>query len=183
MQRRLMGSNVIAGLDPGFKGGIAYIEYTIGCRDYKLLKVAPLPIHKVGPKGKQHTAYNVPVLKSLLYHTVPCRHYVLEKFLLTDEDGKFSKASTAMGFGLISGLIQGEDGDSRTLHEAWPIVWQSRMFRKITGTRKKGDTKGLSERVALSVFPDAPIYGPRGGIRDGLSDAICIALYGTTLNL
>lgn len=98
-----------------------------------------------------------------------------------DSDGKQARVTTAIGFGLISGLIQSDP--SRRLEEVWPRAWQHRMFRKILAGSGSVDTKDTAARLALSVFPDAQIYGPRGGLCDGISDAICIALYGTTLNL
>ena len=181
-----MGSNVskcktiIAGCDPGFKGGLAYIEYTPGLNDFTLLNVLPLPTCKIKTKARHLTAYNVPALRSPLNDAHPtCKTYIPEHAVHCDDNSKFSNIATEIGFGLIAGLIQSDP--SKQLVEAWPSVWQSRMFRKICSRRKKGDTKELAERVALSVFPDAPIHGPRGGLLDGLSDAICIALYGTTV--
>lgn len=171
---------VLCGIDPGYKGGIAFIEYNSDS-DMRLLSCQPMPLSKVLINKRYRTTYNVPRLRDMLFNNSAfnCNVFLLERFAPLEVDGKFSKAATAMGFGLIAGLIQ-SNPDNR-FFEVWPLSWQNKMFQKITGTRRKGDTKGLSARLALSVFPTARICGPRGALKDGLSDAICIALYGTTI--
>jgi len=52
--------------------------------------------------------------------------------------------------------------------EPKPQAWQKGMF-------KKADGKNAAMAVAGRLFPDAEIYGPRGGNKDGRADALLIA--------
>lgn len=54
-----------------------------------------------------------------------------------------------------------------------PKKWQ-----KFIGVKAKGDAikKEVAE-IAHRLYPNAPLYGPRGGLLDGRSDALMIAHY------
>ena len=55
-----------------------------------------------------------------------------------------------------------------------PKIWQ-----KYIGVTAKGkDIKKQISEIALKLYPTANIYGKRGGLLDGRSDALMIAHYG-----
>ena len=62
-----------------------------------------------------------------------------------------------------------------------PKKWQE--ICEITFTYPKGATSAQKSKIrkattaarALELYPDAPLYGPRGGLLDGRSDALMIA--------
>ncbi len=55
-----------------------------------------------------------------------------------------------------------------------PKVWQ-----KFVGVTVKGKAiKQEVAKIATTLYPKANVYGTRGGLKDGRSDAICVAHYG-----
>jgi len=59
-----------------------------------------------------------------------------------------------------------------------PKVWQ-KTIELIPGAYK-GDPKGLKQAIAtkaLELYPGVTLYGPKGGLMDGRSDALMIAHY------
>ena len=55
-----------------------------------------------------------------------------------------------------------------------PKKWQ-----KFVGVTAKGDAiKKNVAQIAISLYPTANVYGPKGGLLDGRSDALMIAHYG-----
>ena len=55
-----------------------------------------------------------------------------------------------------------------------PKVWQ-----KFAGVTTKGKAiKNNIANIAISLYPGANLYGPKGGLRDGRADALMIAHYG-----
>jgi len=59
-----------------------------------------------------------------------------------------------------------------------PKQWQAAIG--IPPGKYKGDAKGLKQAIAakaLELYPGVPLYGPRGGLLDGRSDALMLAHY------
>jgi len=85
-----------------------------------------------------------------------------------------SSAKSNFEFGRNVGIINAVSlvtGNSVEL--VTPKVWQ-----KFVGVKKKG--KEIKKEVAFicnRLYPKAPIYGPKGGLQDGKSDALMIAHY------
>lgn len=48
---------------------------------------------------------------------------------------------------------------------------------KATAPQKSRIRKETTAAMVLELYPDAPIYGPRGGLMDGRADALMIAHY------
>lgn len=60
-----------------------------------------------------------------------------------------------------------------------PVQWQKRVIGPRPKRQIKGDSdikRWVAEFVSRR-WPGAPIYGPRGGLLDGLSDALALAEY------
>jgi crossover junction endodeoxyribonuclease RuvC len=59
-----------------------------------------------------------------------------------------------------------------------PKVWQKGVgITARRPARKPPELKKAIAELALRLYPDAPILGPRGGILDGRSDSLMIAHY------
>lgn len=80
---------------------------------------------------------------------------------------------TGMGSGIWQGLLIAYQIPYQEVHSK---TWQTLFFKGIHGQ----DTKQKSFNVASQLFPKhaQDFKGPRGGIKDGRTDAILIAEYG-----
>ena len=67
-------------------------------------------------------------------------------------------------------------GDNSKIHTVTPKIWQQYI-----GVTKKGKhiKKNVAD-IAKKLYPDVEIYGKRGGLLDGRSDACMVAYYGLT---
>jgi len=55
---------------------------------------------------------------------------------------------------------------------------QPKKWQKTIGVTKKGkEIKKEVASICSRLYPDAEIYGPKGGLLDGKSDALMIAHY------
>lgn len=80
---------------------------------------------------------------------------------------------TGMGSGIWQGLLIAYQIPYQEVHSK---TWQTLFFKGIHGQ----DTKTKSFNVASQLFPKyaSEFSGPRGGVKDGRTDAILIAEYG-----
>ena len=61
-----------------------------------------------------------------------------------------------------------------------PKVWQKEIGAVLPKSIKKDRSKALKKMVggiAERLYPNAPIFGPKGGLLDGKSDSLMIAHY------
>lgn len=84
-----------------------------------------------------------------------------------------SGLKTGLGFGLWEGLCVGLE---LRYDVVYPQTWTKTMFRGIPKSQGKNRSLVKCQRL----FPDLPLAGPRGGKKDGRSDAALIAAYGMT---
>ena len=72
--------------------------------------------------------------------------------------------------GEIKGILSTLDFDNNT---EWiqPQTWQKHI-----NTDSNRGKKAIADSL-LSLYPSADLYGPRGGLKDGRSDALGIANY------
>jgi hypothetical protein len=89
--------------------------------------------------------------------------------------GMSARSNFTFGRNLGFAISVGEIACKGTLTRAvMPKVWQ-----KYIGVSVKG--KAIKKQVAQigkSMYPDAILHGPKGGLLDGRSDALMIARYG-----
>jgi len=86
--------------------------------------------------------------------------------------GTSAKSNFNFGYntGFITGLIQ---ASGLSLDRVTPKVWQ-----KFIGVKSKGKLiKKEVAKICTDLYPNADIYGPKGGLLDGRSDALMIAHY------
>ena len=64
-----------------------------------------------------------------------------------------------------------------------PTLVQPKKWQKAVGVTSKGkDIKKNVAQICTSLYPQAQIYGPKGGLMDGRSDACMIAYYSYLLH-
>lgn len=80
--------------------------------------------------------------------------------------GVTSTFSIADGYGLWRGLLLG-------LEVPFEVV-RAQAWQKALGIPPKSGKAGPAE-LASRLWPDAPLRGPKGGLLDGVCDALCIA--------
>lgn len=68
-----------------------------------------------------------------------------------------------------------------------PNIWQKKVGVHVPATIKGEERrKAIKQQVAeicTSIYPNAEIYGPKGGLIDGRSDSLMIAHYATKIYL
>lgn len=146
---------MIIGIDPGAKGGVAYIDN----------------------KGKLITACFMPSdmdLYKLLSGDISDDDIVyIEKSAPRPSDGNQSIFSNGKHYGVYLTILNIIGLSKRIeIHEVPPITWKSKL-----GCSKDKD---VSMRLCEHVFPYSKkyIYGSKGGKLDGVAEAILIAHYG-----
>jgi len=169
---------VIAGVDPGGEGGIAFLDNAGG-----LLGVYDLPNVVVeDPKRKrQRTVLDLPGVIALLQMVSALRDGVMvpgpeglgmvyvERPLIVPDQSIQTAANSFENYGRLCGMLWGR-GIPVTPVE--PASWKAVMLRGMP----KG--KGSSMVVAARLYPHADLHGPRGGMRDGRAEALLVARYG-----
>lgn len=176
---------LITGCDPGFNGAIALVEVDGEKCEVKCVDDLPTK-YAIDEAGKKRRMYDMDLLLKLLKKYSVCQRMFLESNLIMDTNSKFSVASTAFGAGLILGMSKAIGIDVKF---AAPRRWQAWVNRnaavhlereKLKVNGKKPDSKQMAELFIKDRLPRKAqlIYGPRGGLLDGRSDAICIAMYG-----
>jgi len=162
-----MDKHYYIGIDPGLSGGIAVIT-----SEGEVIKVFDPPIveYKKGKKKKRE--YNVPYLstqfKAINKTYSPCIA-ALEK-MQSLPPGIRIQATFSLGYsqGFYEGILAALEIPYELIV---PKTWQ----KSFEITSNKGDTKAQSYMIASKLFPGAEITGPRGGKKDGRSDALLIA--------
>ena len=84
-------------------------------------------------------------------------------------------AKSNFGFGKNLGIVTAiAEIASNTVNTVTPKIWQ-----KYIGVTVKGKAiKKEVAKIAQGLYPNAELYGKRGGLLDGRADALMIAHYG-----
>jgi len=93
---------------------------------------------------------------------------VVEKVHAMRAQGVVSVFSFGQRLGELEGMLQ-------TLGLGYTLV-RPQEWQKICGVKPKSGKKGIHE-VMSKAYPQAPLRGPKGGIKDGNCDALGIAHY------
>jgi crossover junction endodeoxyribonuclease RuvC len=157
---------MIAGIDPGMSGAIAILKPDGSST------VHDMPTKKVGKKNKLDGLKIREILQDVEF-------VMLEEVGSRTGQGIVSAFTFGEGFGLLKGVIESQSLSYATVR---PTEWQKR-FGLNTGTKDKKKKKLEIANKCLSIFPDANLYGARGGLKDGRSDALMIAHYASQTQL
>jgi hypothetical protein len=102
-----------------------------------------------------------------------CTHSCVELVSSRPGQGVASTFSFGQGFG---GVVSICHAITQNLNLPTPQAWKKHFgLKKIKG--EKSLSKETIAEKCLELYPEAPLYGPRGGLKDGRSDAILIARY------
>jgi hypothetical protein len=178
---RLYQNRLFAGIDQGLSGAIAFISDR-GQRRPKLI-IHDMPTIKV-PTGRKSRKTGIMGTKrifdfarimSILADANP-DYVIVEELQIAGKPGGYkqsaqSVATTFKNGGIILGMLFALNIPYEEVRAA---KWQKEFFRG-----KTGDTKNLSYDVACKLFPESCrlFLGPKGGRKDGRTDAALLSLY------
>jgi hypothetical protein len=144
------------GIDPGKTGAICALNPELS---------NPIEFVDINTQGD--------VLYNILMNSTPVR-IMVEKVTVVQTAGRTSCFNFGANVGRIRGILE---ATGLGYDDVAPKEWQKGcgivMPKKATQAAKK---KTIAERVK-QVYPQADIYGPKGGLIDGRADALMIAHY------
>jgi crossover junction endodeoxyribonuclease RuvC len=144
-------SNIYIGIDPGQKGAIAVIEND--------------DIHHVVQwVDMKHVAMHIRVISRLASVKA---FYAIEKVGARPGQGVTSMFTFGTNYGFYQGLLHGNGIHDYELVQ--PKVWQLGI------PKADDDIKKSVYLEAKRLYPGVKYKGPRGGLLDGVSDAVMIA--------
>lgn len=150
------------GIDPGLEGAFAILK------DKELHAVKKIPVIK---STSSKTKIDEPALKELIQFFVSIKNtkFIMEK--LSNTPGKKGTFSFGEGYGLIRGMF---------IYAGKEIVYVRPQDWKKNVMPGMPSDKIASCVAAARLYPEAKKYmlKPRGGLDDGIGDAICIAEWG-----
>lgn len=89
-------------------------------------------------------------------------------------------AKSNFNFGKNLGVVQTlAELTTGSYQKVAPKVWQSAIGVTTKGKAIKNEVASIAE----SLYPNAPLYGSRGGLIDGRSDALMLAHYGLNIGI
>ncbi len=153
----------VLGIDPGLRGGLAFINVA------GQIELYPMPT--IADKD-----YDIQEIKRLLKQYSP-NLAIIEQQIALPGQGLTSTLQTGKGFGILLGLMAALEVPHQVVGAK---AWQSKLF---TGVKADYDTKAKSEIIAKRLFPSADFRkSERARVAaDGLTDAACIAEYARRL--
>ena len=149
---------VIVGIDPGFSGAIAMINYPSG----KILLLEDMPVVRVGKRKELYLAE----LRGWLHVEVKIVHAFIEKAQPMPDQGIVSTGRYMKSFGELIGLCEGLWIPYTLVH---PTSWKRAMLKDM----EKG--KEASIKRVQELYPDLKLSRKKD---HGKADAILIARYG-----
>lgn len=164
-------ARTILGIDPGLDGGIAAI------RAGELVLLERMPVWSIRDGHRQRRGVDGEAFAAILAEADPDVAYLENCYgRRNDRAGPQS----AFGFGgawwVLLDRLRAAGIESYMIQ---PREWQ-RALLKLRGRVNSGDTKVASIKMAAHLFPGANLRRVRSNEpHHGLSDAICIAYYGS----
>ena len=147
--------DAVLGIDPGKTGAICLLVP-------KLKKIAFM----------SNSAKPIDIIYFLGQAQKECIIHIamIEKVHAIQGTSAGSNFSFGFNTGLITGLVQ---ATGLSLDQVTPKTWQKYVGVTTKGKAIKKEVGSICDRL----FPLSDIRGPRGGLLDGRSDALCIATY------
>lgn len=147
--------DVYLGIDPGSKGAICALLAKENKVIFKHTEDPPADLLAWINRLKEQ--YNLRLIMIEDVHSLP----------LVSAKSNFS-------FGYNLGVVTTISIASKVMvDKVQPKKWQKFIGVKATGDAIKKDVAAIAARL----YPEAKLYGPRGGLLDGRSDALMIAHY------
>lgn len=148
----------IIGIDPGLKGALALID------DGKLVEVVDIE----ASDSRINAAHLVAQLRRWMPEFAVCE-------LVTARPGQGVTSMFTFGhaLGSITAVLAALQIPYLLIR---PQIWQSHFEIQSSSSAKAEHKREIADR-AEALFPGAPLYGPRGALKDGRSDALLLACY------
>ena len=133
-----------------------------------------------GKNGAMAIIY--PNKTKLIDYSLPTYVFYLRKFQLEEKEFKVivEKVHSMPGQGVASTFSFGENfGKIQGILEALEIPYElvpPQVWQRSCGIPPKSDKKAIASIIS-TIYPKAELYGLRGGLKDGRSDALGIATY------
>jgi crossover junction endodeoxyribonuclease RuvC len=143
---------VYIGIDPGKRGSLAVID-----DDYNVLELIDY-----------HENIASDMIKLKYKYTI--KMGALEKVASMPGQGVTSVFSFGVNFGFWQGMLE-------ALGIPFVLVRPQEWQKGLGLPKDKKDRKKAIAHSAKTRFPSAELYGPKGGLLDGRSDALMIASY------
>lgn len=157
----------IIAIDPGAKGGIAVLH-----------RGTALTLTTVMDMPNLDTREGLYKLRDLLLAECdPTAHVVLEVQRGRGGNSALATWNHARHYGKVEVLLS--MFVDVPIIQVEPVVWMRRVKEEVGDPQvpRLDVTKARTWTLAQSLFPDAPLLGPRGRKKDGLADAICLGWY------
>lgn len=159
-------SNLILGIDPGFSGGVCWLNVDSG----KIAAVVPMPTKKSG-KGlisETRTTIDVERLNTLIFTlSSETLFAVIEKVSSSPQMGVTSAFRFGEGFGIIQGVLAANGVKMRFVY---PNVWKTDM--NLSSDKTKSTDK------ACKLFPNHTDVFLAAKKSADLAESALIAYYG-----
>jgi len=149
------------GVDPGANGALCFLDSRT-----RVTKFLPTPRGDFSPMALRQ-AIKAQRTVSLI------RCAAVEKVHAMSLVSAGSTFNFGYNYGVLMGVLQTLDLE---IDLVTPRTWQKSC--QIPTRKELGGSKQLKEyvaRLAHDLYPTASLYGPRGGLMDGRSDALMIA--------
>lgn len=148
----------IIGIDPGLSGALALLDAG------KLIDIVDIE----ASQSRINAAYLAAVIQRWKPDFAVC-----EAVTARPGQGVTSMFTFGHGLGTITAVLS-------TLGVPYllirPQCWQSHFEIQSSSSAKAEHKREIADR-AEALFPGAPLYGPRGALKDGRSDALLLACY------
>lgn len=152
---------IYMGIDPGKTGGIAFVT-----RGGRYLESIHMPL----TAGKEIDVKSIIFKIDEIIEKGTLAFCFIEKIQYPPKQSVKSTCTTCTGYGRILTILDMMD---IKYEEVAPLKWK-RNFSLIKKPKKD------SVATAQKLFPKAPkscFYGPKGGLKDGVAEALLIAEY------
>ncbi len=168
---------VSVGIDPGYSGAVATIEYHNdgSVANIKIVELKEY-FYKVKKLKTKQIHYGT-LIHTLHHQLFRANGISIERVKAMPRDG----GTSAFNFGYVTGVLRGiveckveSSPNYITVLNPTPQLWKSSLGLKT------GATKQDSVNMASRCFPEHKkfFYGPRGGLKDGVAEAVLLAMYG-----
>ena len=163
---------LIAGIEPGTNGAIADLD-SESPDSVALLDLKNASVHWIYEWLEDKIPIHPPITKG----TIKSLHRYQNNIWVEDVHSMYGmSAKSNFGFGRNLGKVL---TIAELIVDKKPLMVTPKIWQKYIGVTVKGKAiKKEVAKIAQGLYPDAELYGQRGGLLDGRADALMIAHYG-----
>ena len=154
-------TRTVIGVDPGKKGSIAILY--VDERKLEFLDINLPPDILIGQLMHIRESTDLLGVAIEQVHAIPGA-------------GATSTFNFGFNYGVVTAVLYSV---TRTIFKISPRLWQNfielKVNSKLKGVRRRKEIKRKVAGICKTFYPDTELYGSRGGLLDGRSDAAMIA--------